>query len=224
MDPNPENCLYPIANTMSPSAWAVPRPLRRRSFGIRCWRQSRRGTPRRCSCARKASPFEDPSESRSGLLMNEYGLRFSMWPLGDSIRTSEALRDRCLLRRIFVWAPEVFESRLVPGIPCPSYGELAKFKKWSPPRVVFDFGEPFGFFGAPAQYGCAQCAGLGRRQGKSSFFFLNYDPRVLVKLPRSIQNEFPALLTWKLGVSLAVRDFILHNAFVGVHSRRSREC
>ena len=45
---------------------------------------------------------------------------------------------------------------------------------------------------------------------------MNYDPRVLVKLPRSIQNEFPALLTWKLGVSLAVRDFILHNVLVGV--------
>jgi len=32
---------------------------------------------------------------------------------------------------------------------------------------------------------------------------------VLVMLPRSVQNEFPALLTWKLGVSLAVRDLVL---------------
>ena len=59
-------------------------------------------------------------------------------------------------------------------------------------RVVFDFGEPFDCFGA--QYACVTCAGPGRRQGESFFFFffVNYDPRALVKLHRSVQHEFPA--------------------------------
>jgi len=58
-------------------------------------------------------------------LIAQYGLgttkrkRISTtWPLDESVRTSEELRDRCLLHRPFVWAPEVFESHLVPSIPC----------------------------------------------------------------------------------------------------------
>ncbi|KAJ6494329.1 hypothetical protein C8R45DRAFT_793580, partial [Mycena sanguinolenta] len=102
----------------------------------------------------------------------------------------------------FLWDPTVLVSD---GIPCPNCGHrLHRHGHIPRPRCCVDLDRTFYIIGY--RYRCPSCVNpLSKR---NTITFRSWDSRILRKLPRALTASFPAMLTYRSGLSESVFMFM----------------
>ncbi|KAJ7689413.1 hypothetical protein B0H17DRAFT_907426, partial [Mycena rosella] len=103
----------------------------------------------------------------------------------------------------FLWDPAVL---LLPArIACPICGSgLSRCGAVPRPRRVVDLNQCFYIIGW--RYHCPDC--IHPKSGKKTITFRSWDSRIIKKLPRALAAAFPAMLTYRSGISESLFMFM----------------